>query len=828
MVKCVCGSEKFNAVTKPGYHVTGAGETIELGAAALKLVQCSKCGVIRQQDFPFEDAAAYVEYYAKSYPPINKTYNAKDWEHDKKVAALRFKEYQLSSNSKVLDVGCGCGAFVMECREHGLEAYGCEIARYHYAKENPYIYYQRFEDINFPTEHFDAVVCHDVLEHSLAPDKLLKEMHRVCKPGGRVIIDVPRFHHVAGKHHWKDTEHLWFFDEVQLQKLLELNGFDVLNVTHPIESKSVFYCTAEWQERPSILVPPGMGDSYWSIVKMEAFLKREKLGIPDVTIVCNRDKKFGGHLRSVDFLRLFPFINCTGNAIANHPHFRELWKEAYATPGRTIFNDVLGHDYFISYNGHLRVGEELEDVDSDLACNWFPPMFTSLQQVQYTNFCKEKYGKYIVFYFPGYGTFKHWYNHFSLKELIKAIHLGCSQSGCIPVFSGAKWDAQDEALQTLVKKVPNSVDLMGKTSVEQVFGLIQGSQAVVGYPSGLPIMAAVLKTKTLIVWDTYYNSEFFWFCCPPEVRGKTYFIEHTTDLTSTVLADEITMLVKDGTVQNQHNYEKFYSQSVDERVQSEAYQVGRWGKKRTVNPKTNSTAAVHNMKGVVPRVDDVLSSSNLTIATFLWGDWDNGGAEGKYVERLFNMIQRNTTLSFNFVCFTDRKHLVGTSKEIKYVLLPQKVTDLSKNFTKIWVYSATNELHGRVVLFDLDTVITGNIDAMLSYSGPWCGIKAFKETRHHFGGGMISFQKEQYTWLWDELFTNYDKWNAEVKGQERFLYQALLPSDTDTWQDLFPNQLVSYKRQCQRRLPTAARIVAFHGKPRPHEVQDKWVKQYWK
>jgi hypothetical protein len=40
--------------------------------------------------------------------------------------------------------------------------------------------------------------------------------------------------------------------------------------------------------------------------------------------------------------------------------------------------------------------------------------------------------------------------------------------------------------------------------------------------------------------------------------------------------------------------------------------------------------------------------------------------------------------------------------------------------------------------------------------------------------------------------------------------------------------ILSYKRHCRQGIPDGARIVVFHGEPKPHEVHDAHIARYWK
>jgi len=533
MNKCICGSKQRVSVSKPdGVIVDNQGIS---QAKNLSLVKCENCGLIRQANPVFTNNNQYAEYYNTEYPPNKQDYIKKDYAHDLSVAKMRCGAYELTQGN-LLDVGSGSGAFVDECRLRGLEAYGCEIANYAYAKNDKFIYHDQLENIHFPTDNFNIITCHDVLEHVFSPDKFIAEMFRITKQNGYCIIEIPDFFSQDGKHHWKDIEHLWFFNRKQVIVLAKKSGFEIEKINNPIPGKIVVWLKKPKQSRVKILVPPGIGDSYWSIVKMKSFLKREGLGLPDIFIGAGRNKndKYHGHIRSVPFLRLFPFIHATGGYVPMKKMIggQAIWKEAYAEQGRTVFKDIFGYDYLLSYNGHIRWGKRLEDIDPQYKCNWQPPMFVSLEQENYRKECLEKYGKYICFYLPFYGHYREWLKEFNISKIITTINKMTTDGHVQPVLVGAPWDADNKKLTEAKKNIRGLIDLTGKTTVDQVFGCLKGSQLVFGFPSGLTIMSAVLNCKTLLAWNDYFEigvkgNRFYQYSCPPDVWSKNYFAMNT-------------------------------------------------------------------------------------------------------------------------------------------------------------------------------------------------------------------------------------------------------------------------------------------------------------
>lgn len=218
------------------------------------------------------------------------------------------------------------------------------------------------------------------------------------------------------------------------------------------------------------------------------------------------------------------------------------------------------------------------------------------------------------------------------------------------------------------------------------------------------------------------------------------------------------------------------------------------------------------------------SHKKLTIVCFWWGHWGK-----EYVERLQRMFSRHTKITHSFVCFTEHVKESVREGDIEYKPIPDYVVRWRGNLTKFFVYKPDNGLSGRVIMVDLDSVLVGDMGTMLSYNGKWCGIKSAKGSKHHIGGGLVSFDHSKCSWLWYAVKNQIEMWTKITQGGERFVYKQLIPS-ADVWQTLYPGQLVRYKKDIRHKkeLPDGACFVAFHGSPRPHQIKDNWIKDNWK
>jgi 2-polyprenyl-3-methyl-5-hydroxy-6-metoxy-1,4-benzoquinol methylase len=106
------------------------------------------------------------------------------------------------SGQRLLDVGSGFGELVVACLSRGAQATGIDPdpERVHISRlllESlglpPVIEHASGEALPFRDVEFDIVTSQHVLEHVSHLDKVVAEMVRVTRPGGRLLVSVPNY-----------------------------------------------------------------------------------------------------------------------------------------------------------------------------------------------------------------------------------------------------------------------------------------------------------------------------------------------------------------------------------------------------------------------------------------------------------------------------------------------------------------------------------------------------------------------------------------------------------------------------------------------------------
>lgn len=189
------------------------------------------------------------------------------------------------------------------------------------------------------------------------------------------------------------------------------------------------------------------------------------------------------------------------------------------------------------------------------------------------------------------------------------------------------------------------------------------------------------------------------------------------------------------------------------------------------------------------------SQQLLTVACVNVGDYLGRGDE--YVSKLQSMVSRNLTQSHRFECITESDKVGWWAK-----------VDLFR----------PSRFSGRVLYVDLDTVITGPLDALAAVTGI-VHLHDWGWTKNDYCSAVMVWDAGEHS----EAFTQYDETVPQrFRGDQDWL------THLGGWKALPKGMNVSYRYEAKDSPPKGAITVSMHGRPKPHEITAGWVPQLWR
>ena len=137
------------------------------------------------------------------------------------------------------------------------------------------------------------------------------------------------------------------------------------------------------------------------------------------------------------------------------------------------------------------------------------------------------------------------------------------------------------------------------------------------------------------------------------------------------------------------------------------------------------------------------------------------------------------------------------------------------------------EISGDILFMDLDTSIVGDLSDIASIDR----LTLMRDIYRPDGlqSSIMYLPEAERTPIWTEWADRPQHWIGLYRqgGDQAFLERFWL-ARASRWQDLLPGQIVSWKSHVRKALhddesgngsiPTNARVVIFHGKPRPWDI----------
>lgn len=133
----------------------------------------------------------------------------------------------------ILDIGSGTGAILKRLENYG-KVIGIDNSKEAVSfckKRGLNCLYSPAEKIPFKKEKFDLITLFGIIEHIRDEKKVLKEVHRVCKNGGTIMIEVPAYPFLWSEHDIA-LHHFRRYTTKKLRFKLKEGGFKVEKITY--------------------------------------------------------------------------------------------------------------------------------------------------------------------------------------------------------------------------------------------------------------------------------------------------------------------------------------------------------------------------------------------------------------------------------------------------------------------------------------------------------------------------------------------------------------------------------------------------------------------
>jgi SAM-dependent methyltransferase len=194
------------------------------------LFHCGRCGFVSGE--PRQALTAvdrYQNYHAEPAAP---------------APEARYRQWLARAETSVgpghlLEVGAGTGGLVRIALSRGWKVDATEVSESGLRalrETGATVFAGDLAAAQYGTAQFDLVVSLEVLEHLPAPLSHLREMGRVTRPGGLLILTTPNFQGLSRRllgMRWRviDPEHLGYFTPTILSRLLHEVGYTTVRVT---------------------------------------------------------------------------------------------------------------------------------------------------------------------------------------------------------------------------------------------------------------------------------------------------------------------------------------------------------------------------------------------------------------------------------------------------------------------------------------------------------------------------------------------------------------------------------------------------------------------
>jgi hypothetical protein len=224
--------------------------------------------------------------------------------------------------------------------------------------------------------------------------------------------------------------------------------------------------------------------------------------------------------------------------------------------------------------------------------------------------------------------------------------------------------------------------------------------------------------------------------------------------------------------------------------------------------------------------------------------WNNGFRTflPQHVNVLQRMFARHLASKHRFICVTDDTQ--GFSPEVEVLKTPPaaEAKGLIKSpegprfpscYRRLWTFSDEARVLGdRVLLIDIDLVVTNDVEPLFAMDGDFIGWRPFRDwgNQCRFGGGIYLLRTGTRTQVWKEFLGQSSITKARqagFRGSDQAWISFMLAKSEPYWDRKSGIYSIRDMKGTEHRLPADARLVQFNGPTKPWQSPLPWVRKHW-
>ena len=217
----------------------------------------------------------------------------------------------------------------------------------------------------------------------------------------------------------------------------------------------------------------------------------------------------------------------------------------------------------------------------------------------------------------------------------------------------------------------------------------------------------------------------------------------------------------------------------------------------------------------------------------------------QYVNVLYRMVQRHTTVPYEFHCITENPR--GLDPHIHVIPFPKDEPIIKSWWSKLWMFGGHFPLQGNILYFDLDVIIFKNIDELFTKNpNKFMIIRDFNRRRQKdwkvCNSSVMRWNSGTMTYLWSDFKQNAQNIMGSNHGDQDWI-TSRAKGDTNWWPDewirSYKWEMIDLGYKAKREGPNWTfdkapkiipenRVAVFHGNPKPFNCKDRFVIDHWK